>query len=68
MALALELCTGEFTETRLQQGVYAKLRAAYNAYRRLVKGLLDGLFPEFTQVFKDFCSMTALNGLFVHHG
>ena len=55
------LCTGEFTETRLQQGVYAELRAAYNAYRRLVKertrivnlvkSLLNGLFPEFTQVF-----------------
>ena len=64
----LELCTGEFTETRLQQGVYTELRAAYNAYRHLVKGLLDGLFPEFTQVFKDPCGMTALSGLFVHHG
>ena len=67
------LCTGEFTETRLQQGVYAELRAAYNAYRRLVKertriinlvkGLLDGLFPEFTQVFKDPCGLTALSVL-----
>ena len=67
------LCTGEFTETKLQQGVYAELRAAYNAYRRLVKertritnlvkGLLDGLFPEFTQVFKDPCGQTALTVL-----
>jgi len=65
------LCTGEFTETRLPQGVYAELRAAYNAYHRLVKertritnlikGLLDGLFPEFTQVFKDPCGLTALS-------
>ena len=78
MASALKLCTGEFTETRLQQGVYAELRAAYNAYRHLVKertritilvkGPLDGLFPEFTQVFKDPCGMTALSVLFVHHG
>lgn len=67
------LCTGEFTETRLQKGVYAELRAAYNAYRRLVKektritnlikGLLDGIFPEFTQVFKDPCGLTALSVL-----
>jgi len=67
------LCTGEFTETRLQHGVYAELRAAHNAYRRLVKertritnltkGLLDGLFPEFTQVFKDPCGLTALSVL-----
>lgn len=64
------LRTGEFTETRLPQGVYADLRAAHNAYRRLVKertritnllrGLLDGLFPEFTHVFKDPCGGTAL--------
>ena len=67
------LCTGEFTETKLQHGVYAELRAAHNAYRRLVKertritnlvkGLLDGLSPEFTQVFKDPCGRTALSVL-----
>jgi transposase len=67
------LCSGEFTETKLPQGVYAELRASYNAYRRLVKertritnllkGLLDGLFPEFTQVFKDPCGRTALSVL-----
>ena len=67
------LCTGEFTESKLPQGVYAELRAAHNAYRRLVKertritnllkGLLDGLFPEFTQVFKDPCGLTALSVL-----
>ncbi len=31
------LCTGEFTESKIPQGVYAELRAAHNAYRRLVK-------------------------------
>jgi transposase len=63
------LCTGEFVETRVPQGVYAELRTAHNTYRRLVKertrvtnlikGLLDGLFPEFAQVFKDPCGLTA---------
>jgi transposase len=67
------LCTGEFTESTIPQGVYAELRTAYAAYRRLVKertritnlikGLLDGLFPEFTQVFKDPCGLTALGVL-----
>jgi len=64
------LRTGDFTETRLPQGVYADLRSTHSAYFRLVKertriinllkGLLDGLFPEFTQVFKDPCGLTAL--------
>ena len=67
------LCTGEFTESKIPQGVYAELRAAHNAYRRLVKertritnlvkGLLDGLFPEFVQVFKDPGGLTALSVL-----
>ena len=67
------LCTGEFTESRLPQGVYAELRTAHNAYRRLVKertritnlvkALLDALFPEFTQVFKDPGGLTALSVL-----
>jgi len=67
------LCTGEFTESKLPQGVYAELRAAHNAYRRLVKertritnlikGLLDSLFPEFTKVFKDPCALTAISVL-----
>ena len=67
------LCTGEFTESTIPQGVYAELRAAHNAYRRLVKeqtgitnlvkGLLDGLFPEFTMIFKDPCALTALSVL-----
>jgi transposase len=67
------LCTGEFTESKVPQGVYAELRTAYSAYRRLVKertritnlvkGLLDALFPEFTQVFKDPCALTALSVL-----
>ena len=64
------MCTGEFVESTIPQGVYAELRTAHNAYRRLVKertritnlmkGLLDGLFPEFVQVFKDPCAVTAL--------
>jgi transposase len=64
------LCTGEFVESTIPQGVYAELRTAHNAYRRLVKertritnlmkGLMDGLFPEFVQVFKDPCAVTAL--------
>jgi transposase len=67
------LCTGEFVESVIPQGVYAELRTAHNAYRRLVKertritnltkGLLDSLFPEFTQVFKDPCGLTALSVL-----
>jgi len=67
------LCTGEFVESVIPQGVYAELRTAHNAYRRLVKertritnlvkGLLDGLFPEFTRVFKDPCGLTALSVL-----
>jgi transposase len=67
------LCTGEFTDSKLPQGVYAELRAAHNAYRRLVKertriinlikGLLDSLFPEFTEVFKDPCALTAMSVL-----
>lgn len=67
------LCSGEFTETKLPQGVYAELRAVYSAYRRLVKertratnllkGLLDGLFPDFTHIFKDPCGQTALSVL-----
>jgi transposase len=67
------LCTGEFTISKIPQGVYAELRGGHNAYRRLVKentritnlvkGLLDGLFPEFTQVFKDPGRLTALSVL-----
>jgi len=67
------LCTGKFTDSKLPQGVYAELRAAHNAYRRLVKertriinlikGLLDSLFPEFTEVFKDPCALTAMSVL-----
>ena len=63
------LLTGDFTETKLLQGVYADLRSTHSAYFRLVKertrvinlikGLLDGLFPEFTEVFKDPCGRTA---------
>src|SRR5512139_3624644 len=64
------LVTGDFTETKLLQGVYADLRSTYGAYFRLsrertrivnlMKGLLDGLFPEFTSVFKNPCGCNAL--------
>jgi transposase len=67
------LCTGEFVESVIPQGVYAELRNSHNAYQRLVKertritnlakGLLDALFPEFTQVFKDPGGLTALSVL-----
>ncbi len=67
------LCTGEFTDSTVPQGVYAEMRTAHNAYRRLVKertrvtnlikGLLDGLFPEFEGVFKDPCGLTAVTVL-----
>jgi len=67
------LCTGEFVESGIPQGVYAELRTAHNAYRRLVKertritnllkGLLDALLPEFVRVFKDPCGLTALSVL-----
>ena len=67
------LCTGEFVESVIPQGVYAELRTSHNAYQRLVKertritnlvkGLLDALFPEFTKVFKDLGGLTALSVL-----
>ena len=69
------LCTGEFTESKLKQGVYAELHAAHNSYRRmvkertritnLIKSLLDGLFPEFPWIFKDACCLNALSVLAV---
>jgi transposase len=69
-AAAQLLCIGEFVKSGIPQGVYAELRTAHNTYRRLVKertritnlvkGLLDGLFPEFVQVFKDPCAVTSL--------
>jgi transposase len=67
------LCTGEFVESVIPQGVYAELRTSHNAYQRLVKertritnlvkGLLDALFPEFTNVFKDTGGLTSLSVL-----
>jgi transposase len=72
--MAAELLrNGDFVETRLPKGIHAELRALYSAHRRLVterarmknllKGLLDGIFPELTQVFKNICGMTALQVL-----
>jgi len=67
------LCTGEFVESVIPQGVYAELRTSHNAYQRLVKertritnlvkGLLDALFSEFTRVFEDPGGLTALSVL-----
>ena len=61
------------TQTNLPQGIYAELRAVYNAYQRLikersriknrVKSLLDQLFPEFCLVFNNVCSKTAMQVL-----
>mgnify|MGYP001028239420 CR=1 FL=1 len=70
--MAAELLrTGKFTETRLPQGNYADLRAAYHTYyslgrersraTNLLSALLDGLFPEFHTVFKDVSTKTALS-------
>ncbi len=72
--MAAELLrTGKFVNTRLPYGIWAELRAAHAAYQRLVKessrakntltGLLDGLFPEFSSVFKNPCGKTALSAL-----
>ena len=69
--MAAELLrTRKFTETELPQGIYAELRIAYKAYRRvrcqqtrvvnLLLGLLDGLFPEFCQEFKEITGKTAM--------
>lgn len=69
--MAAELLrTGKFTESKLPYGNYAEIRAAFATYRRLrkestmhintLKGLLDAVFPEFTEVFKDPCGKTAM--------
>jgi len=60
-------------QTNLPQGIYAELRAVYNAYQRLIKersriksrmkSLLDQLFPEFCLVFSNVCSKTAMQVL-----
>ena len=67
------LYTGEFVESTLPQGVYAELRTAYNAYRRLIKerrcmrnlikALLDSLFLEFTSIFQDPCGVDTISVL-----
>ncbi len=69
--MAAELVrTGKYENTRLPCGIWAELRAAHSAHRRLIKestraknvlkSLLDGLFPEFARAFKDVCCKTAL--------
>ncbi len=69
MAAAL-LRTGKCTESKLLYGNYAEIRATFATYRRLrkestmyanvLKGLLDGVFPEFTEAFKDPRGKTAM--------
>ena len=64
---------GKFTETRLLEGDYAELRALDRCYQRLkheqarainlLRGLLDGLFPEFCQVFKSPSGQSAMSVL-----
>ncbi|MDP2661243.1 MAG: IS110 family transposase [Dehalococcoidia bacterium] len=64
---------GKFTETRLPKGDYAELRALDRCHQRLKKeqagainllrGLLDGLFPEFCRVFKDPTGQSATSVL-----
>jgi transposase len=64
---------GKFTETCLLEGDYAELRATDRCHQRLKKeqtrdinllrGLLDGLFPEFCQVFKGPCGKSAMSVL-----
>jgi transposase len=69
--MAAELLrTGKFTETELPQGIYAELRVGYQAYRRvrcqqtrvvnLLLSLLDGVFPEFCQEFREITGKTAM--------
>src|SRR3990170_5087821 len=64
---------GKFTETRLLEGDYADLRTLDRCHQRLkreharatnlLRGLLDGLFPEFCQVFKDPRGQSAMSVL-----
>jgi transposase len=69
--MAAELLrTGKYLITHMPYQAYADIRAAYHGYLRLVKentrqinllkALLDGVFPELTQVFKDLRGKTAL--------
>ncbi len=69
-AMVAELLrTGKFTLTRLTYGRRAELRRTFSLYTRLVddrarqktllRGALDCLFPEFTQVLKDPLGLTA---------
>jgi transposase len=61
--------TGKYTETRLQHGVYEELRQFATLYYQLSKsirskknilhGLVGQVFPELSQVFKDFNGLTA---------
>lgn len=62
--------TGKFVNSRLLHDNFADIRAVYNSYARLnlertkyknqLNGLIDQVFPEFTQVFKDIFGKTAM--------
>jgi transposase len=64
---------GKYTWTALPEGSYAELRDAHETYQQLVRQTtrvklelstaLDGLFPEFPQVFKSLEGFTALTVL-----
>lgn len=64
---------GKYTWTTLPQGNYAELRQAHETYQQLREDItrtklqlttaLDGLFPEFRQVFKQLDGRTALTVL-----
>jgi hypothetical protein len=61
---------GKYTWRRLPRDQYAELRSAHDTYQQLVEdesrvriqltAALDGLFPEFQQVFKALDGQTAL--------
>ncbi len=61
--------TGKFTETQLQHGVYAELRAYITLYYRLRRQIcrekqyiwnsVGQLFPELWMIFKDYSGQTA---------
>jgi transposase len=70
------LRTGKYTETRLLHGGYAELRQYSTLYERLrrdtgrqktiIRNTAGQLFPELSQVFKDFTAGTAL-AMLRHH-
>jgi transposase len=76
MTIARLLREGQFTETQLLSGVYARLRHYEQAHWRLRRALgrektilrqeVERLFPEMAQVFGDYTGQTA-TALLRHH-